>query len=96
MLFFFKSGVPLARSTVQPFSDKDKRNPAVTVEIADLDKSINRSLKKDDDSNWNGEIPNRLLDEDDEDGFEAVERDSVMPEADDYDEETLDKWLSAK
>jgi hypothetical protein len=91
-----KSGVPLARSTVQPFSDEDKRNPAVTAEVADLDKSINRILKKDDDLNWNGEIPNRLLDEDDEDGFEAVEPDSVMPDADDYDEETLDKWLSAK
>eukprot|EP00978_Attheya_sp_CCMP212_P037773 scaffold181272_cov24-Attheya_sp.AAC.1 len=64
-----KSGVPLVRSTVQPFSDEDKRNPVVTAEIADLDKSINRILKKDDDLNWNGEIPNRLLDEDDEDGF---------------------------
>eukprot|EP00978_Attheya_sp_CCMP212_P042147 scaffold252254_cov45-Attheya_sp.AAC.1 len=92
-----ESGVPLVRSTVQPFSDEDKRNPAVTAEIVDLDKSINRILKKDDDLNWNGEIPNRLLDEDeDEDGFKAVEPDSVMPEADDYDEETLDKWLSAK
>eukprot|EP00978_Attheya_sp_CCMP212_P037837 scaffold181988_cov54-Attheya_sp.AAC.1 len=91
-----KSGVPLARSTVQPFSDEDKQNPAVTAEIADLDKSINRILKKDDNLNWNGKIPNRLLDEDDEDGFEAVEPDSVMPDADDYDEETLDKCLSAK
>eukprot|EP00978_Attheya_sp_CCMP212_P043729 scaffold290394_cov57-Attheya_sp.AAC.1 len=94
-----KSGVPLVRSTVQPFSDKqDKRNSAVTAEVADLDKSINRILKKDDNLSWNGEIPNRLLDEDDEDedGFEAVEPDSVMPDADDYDEETLDKWLSAK
>jgi hypothetical protein len=26
-----KSGVPLARSTVQPFLDEDKRNPAVTA-----------------------------------------------------------------
>ncbi len=30
-----KSGVPLARSTVQPFSDEDKRNPAVTAEVTD-------------------------------------------------------------
>eukprot|EP00978_Attheya_sp_CCMP212_P046328 scaffold385075_cov31-Attheya_sp.AAC.1 len=42
-----KSGVHLVRSTVQPFSDEDKRNPAVTAEIADLDKSINCILKKD-------------------------------------------------
>eukprot|EP00978_Attheya_sp_CCMP212_P027682 scaffold93307_cov34-Attheya_sp.AAC.1 len=91
-----KSGVPLVRSIVQPFSDEDKRNPAVTAEVADLDKSINRILKKDDDLNWNGEIPNRLLDKDDEDGLEAVEPDPVMPEADDYDEETLDKSLSAR
>eukprot|EP00978_Attheya_sp_CCMP212_P015785 scaffold40853_cov42-Attheya_sp.AAC.2 len=81
-----KSGVPLVRSTVQLFLDEDKRNPAVTAEVADLDKSINRILKKDDDLNWNDEIPNQ---------FEAVEPDSVMPDADDYDEETLDKWLSA-
>ena len=46
-----KSGVPLARSTVQPFTDEDKRNPVVTAEVTDLDKSINHILKKDDNLN---------------------------------------------
>eukprot|EP00978_Attheya_sp_CCMP212_P030564 scaffold112741_cov54-Attheya_sp.AAC.1 len=48
-----KSGVPLVRSTIQPFSDENKQNPAVTAKVADLDKSINHILKKDDDLNWN-------------------------------------------
>jgi hypothetical protein len=95
------SGVPIARSTVQSITEAELRDPSVQSRLQSYDKEIEQKLQTpttDDsifiveDTNERDELTNA-----DEDGrYEPMEPAAEKPEADDYDEETYNRLVSAE
>jgi len=95
------SGVPIARSTVQPITEAELRDPSIQSRLQSYDKEIEQKLQTpttDDsifiveDTNERDELTNA-----DEDGrYEPMEPAAEKPEADDYDEETYNRLVSAE
>jgi len=100
-----KSGRPIARTTVRPITDAELQTNEVKQELASFDASINRrlgdhlltenSLTFPTDSD---ELRAALSDvaDDDDGNYLPIEPAAERPELDEYDEETVDKLLSAE
>jgi hypothetical protein len=100
-----KSGRPIARTTVRPISDTELQTNEVKQELNAFDASINRKLGDhlltEDSLSFppdSEELRAALADvaDDDDGNFQPIEPDVERPEIDDYDEETIDKLLSAE
>jgi hypothetical protein len=89
------SGIPVACSTVQPVSPEERTIEEIQQELAALDNAIHSKLgepiKEDlpDYFNPDGDIPDHLTPQ-----FDPVEE--SVPEADDWDPESFDKYISAQ
>ncbi len=98
-----RSGIPIARSTVQPISDAELRSVEVQQELHTYDSIIDQKLGDHctEENPLSFEIGStaltQALTEADEDGYYTpVEPEAEKPEVDDYDEETYDKFTSAE
>jgi hypothetical protein len=93
-----KSGIPIARTTVQPVTNDELQKEEVKSELQAYDEAIKTKLGNTIDGKPfeidSDALQNELDDVDDE--FETIEPQAEKPEADDYDEETFDKLLSAE
>ena len=91
-------GQVLARTTVQPFTNEEMRSPDNKLKMKEFDMKLNTSIRNDEFVIHDGAEPGRLLDElDDElDQFTPYEPEAEMPEADDFDDESFDEYLSAR
>jgi len=90
-----QSGIPIAWSSVQPITSEEKQTIAVQDELKELDEAIQikcKSIKPDEVSNFFS----HQFNEDDYNTpqFEPVEED--IPEADNWDLESYDKYISAQ
>jgi len=100
-----KSGAPIARTTVRPITDAELSTHDVQQELSSYDASIRRKLGDHLLTEENlsfaidsDELRNALSDvADDDDGiYQPVEPEADRPDLDEFDEETLDKLLSAE
>jgi plasmid maintenance system killer protein len=96
------TGVPIARSTVQPIAESEKSNEQVQAELVALEKAIKEMLIHGEISN-DLDVPDYLHyeDSDEEDEhitlqFEPVDKDAVTPEADIYSHEDYDKYIASE
>ena len=93
-----ESGIGISRTTVQPFSDEDMRDPDVKKRLKAFDDKIAAKMRKNEvlldeeapPEGWNLE-PDEL-----DDPHIPYEPEAEMPEADEYTEEALDKYLTAR
>jgi len=98
------SGIPIARSTVQPILRADKESETVKAELAALDAAIaSKFINQSSDEDINSIIiPDYLQynDANDEEfetpHFEPVDKEAEMPEADEFSHEEYDKYISAE
>jgi hypothetical protein len=95
-----KSGKPIARTTVRPWTDDDRRDPNLLRRLEEFDQAVALKI----DGTTPVEAPGLLglldrvwdvTDDDDED-FEPQELDAVQDEADDYSAEAYDTLISAQ
>jgi hypothetical protein len=101
-----KSGVPIARTTVRPITEAELQTTDIKQELGSFDLSIKRKIGDHliNKSDLSFEVDSQELlmalqdamGADDDGHYEAMEPESDRPEADDYDEETYDKLLSAE
>jgi hypothetical protein len=93
-----KSGRVIARSTVQPVSEDERGLDSFKTRLKDFDKSVQDFLNRGDTHvpdggiSWKADRVYAAIDED----IDPVEKESTMPEADEYTEESFDKYLSAE
>ena len=97
------SGVPIARMTVHPFSDEDRRDPAIKERARTYDEAVKAKLNgerteaaQEPESIWDQDGEDLSSNNDDDDGFEPYEHKVEMPEADDFTPETCDKYIAAQ
>jgi len=99
------SGVPIARSTVQPISKVDRDSEEVKMELKELDAAITSKLvnqaEMDELERNVVVIPDYLRYHDDDDDaltphFDPIEPEAEMPEADAFTHEEYDKYISAE
>jgi hypothetical protein len=88
------SGIPIAQSTVQPISSDQRMQDEVKQELLELDKAILQKFgepERDDLPEYfdNTQSPDYITP-----SFEPVEE--AMPEADDWDPESFDKYIAAE
>ena len=100
-----KSGVPIARTTVRPITDAELSTHNIQQELCSYDALIRCKLgdhllteESLSFSNDFDELRNSLADvADDDDGiYHPVEPEANRPDLDEFDEETIDKLLSAE
>lgn len=91
-----ESGIPIARSTVQAWSDDELRAETTVNQLKQYDESIKRKLPEVDVDGHEMPLNLRFEDEEDNDIVEHQEPGAEMPEADDYDEEAFDKYITAQ
>ncbi|MGH3053527.1 MAG: hypothetical protein ACRDL7_00940, partial [Gaiellaceae bacterium] len=90
------SGIPISRTTVQVVSEQELLTDEVTVQLSTFDKQVQEKLG----NSCNG-TPDDLLftskisSYDENDLSESYEPAADMPEADEYDEDSYDKYLEA-
>jgi hypothetical protein len=97
------SGIPIARSTVQPISIEDLQVPATKDALKRYDQAIQEKLGDSavTDSTLAFEIGSKELEQalaeaDDDGHYLSVEPEGDRPESDEFDEETLSRFLSAE
>ena len=94
-----KSGVHISHTSVQPLSDEDMRNPDVNKSFKAFDDNISVKLAKNE-ILVDAEDPSEVCHLDDnadlDDTYLPYEPEAEMPEADDYTEKDLDKYLTAR
>ncbi len=87
-----QSGVPIVRSTVQRITDDELKSAEVKQALETYDLTIEIKL-----SHRNVPVPNEfLVDEDDDAPYEPVEPEAEMPEADAFDAQMYDQYISAE
>lgn len=91
-----ESGNPIARSTIQCWTTDEVVDPTMKLLLAAYDKKIAERLRTV--GFINEEIPLGLMayDPDEDDVAEPFDTEAAMPEADDYDVEAFDKYLTAQ
>ncbi len=98
------SGIPIARSTVQPILRADKESETVKAELAALDAAIaSKFINQPTDEEINSIIiPDYLQYNDADDDefetphFEPVNKEAEMPEADEFSHKEYDKYILAE
>ncbi len=99
-----KSGIPIARTTVQRLTSEEIARTTVRDELREFDKAISDKIG---DSVSDEDAPDPVLgivpqahfpqDEDDEtDEFDPFEPEAIMPEADDFDVDAYDAYITAQ
>jgi hypothetical protein len=98
-----KSGVPIARTMVCTITEAELQTDSKRSDLEDFDRAINNKLG---DHNLteqeisfeieSSELQQALADQDNDGNYIPFEPDSDLPEMDYYDEETLDRLLSAE
>ncbi len=100
-----KSGRPIARTTVRPITEAELQTNDVQQELksfnASIDRKIGDHLLSEGDLSFtidSEELQRALEDvaDDDNGNYQPIEPEASRPEIDDYDEETIDKLLSAE
>jgi hypothetical protein len=93
-----ESGIPVARSTVQPITIDELRDPIVMTALKAYDAAVHSKLDGKDDPPEGSTQESTIWDQDDEEvaRSEPAEPESTMPEADDYTEDSYDKYISAQ
>jgi hypothetical protein len=96
------SGVPIARSTVQPISDIEMRSVTTQQAINELDHLIEQKIGTDNTDDMlafeigSYELSQALSDADDDGHYSPIEPEAEKPDADDYDEEIYSRFTSTE
>ena len=96
------SGVPIARSTVQPISDTEMRSVITQQAISELDRLIEQKIGTDNTDDTlafeigSNELSQALSDADDDGHYSPIEPEAEKPDADDYDEEIYSRFTSTE
>jgi len=98
-----ESDRPIARSTVQPLTNNNLRDPNVLSQLHSYDLSVRKKLGDDLATDealsfeiGSEELQRTLQDADDDGHFIPVEPEASKPDADDFDEETYSHFTSAE
>ena len=91
-----KSAEPISRTTVQEIPDGDLDSPHIKEALQEFDQAIKEKLSRGtfDIVDINCDLTRQLDIEDSE--FESFDKDFLQPEADDFDAETYDNYISAQ
>lgn len=90
------SGIPISRTTVQPLKKEELLEPEVIARLQRYDAAIALKLEGPNPVTGEGLATMFDLDPEESDDVDPFEPEAAMPEADDYDEETYDKYISAQ
>ena len=93
------NGTVVARSTVQPVTDDELRTDVFKAEADRFDRSIAERFKAGHGVSDKSDVPAWLFDEDDhllEEAVEPIEPEAAMPEADTFDTDAFDEYISAE
>jgi hypothetical protein len=91
------SAVPIARTTVQPLTEDELKDPAIIEELRVFDAATKLILDGPDDITGAPSLETLFdLDEEETNNSQPFEPEAAMPEADDYTEEAFDKYITAQ